>query len=522
MPGEPLEKTSAPAHDPLAPVRHELRTPLNQIIGYSEMLIEEAEESGQDGFIPDLKKVHSAAKRLVELIQEHLGPGKQLPASPAATPEPALETNRQPAPVLPSEAQASEESIPAGMAPLAAAPAPGKAEASLAQASSEQKSHLLVVDDNEANRDMLGRRLERQGYRISTAADGHEALKLVSQEPFDLVLLDIMMPGIDGYAVLERMKRDPHLRHIPVIMISALDELQGVVRCVEIGAEDYLSKPFEPTLLRARIGACLDKKRLRDQEQRTYHALVESQERLAAELAEAADYVKSLLPPPLSGELRVDWRFVPSTQLGGDAFGYHWLDADHFVMYLLDVCGHGVGAALLSISVMNVLRAQSLPATDFRDPGAVLSALNDRFPMENQNDMYFTMWYGVYQKGTHRLVYASGGHPPAILVPPGVTDGQSVASLRTPGSIIGGMPGSVYRVAQCEVSPGSVLYVFSDGTYEISRQDGAMWDYDEFLARLISAPAASVSALDNLLAEAQSVHGQAQFEDDFSMMRIEF
>ena len=125
---------------------------------------------------------------------------------------------------------------------------------------------LLVVDDNDDNRYTLTRHLNRSGYaNLTTAADGREALVLLHQRPFDLVLLDIMMPGMNGYEVLEHLKNDPQLRHIPVIMISAVDEIESVIRCVELGADDYLSKPFNPTLLRARVGATLERKRLHDQ-----------------------------------------------------------------------------------------------------------------------------------------------------------------------------------------------------------------------------------------------------------------
>lgn len=499
MASEPLEKTALSDRDTLARARHELRTPLNQILGYSEMLIEDAEQSGQESFIPDLKKIHGAAKQLVGLIQEYMGPGK-----PSA--------GRHEVAVAPASAPT-------------ATPAQGAREtpgAFRGQPATGRGSNLLVVDDNETNRQMLGQRLEREGYRVSTAPDGCQALQMVSQQPFDLVLLDIMMPGMDGYGVLERMKGDPRLRHIPVIMISALDELESVVRCIELGAEDYLPKPFEPTLLRARIGACLEKKSLRDQEQRTYLALVESQRLLAAELAEAADYVKSLLPPPLAGDLGADWRFIPSTQLGGDAFGYHWLDPNHFAIYLLDVCGHGVGAALLSISVMNVLRAQSLPSTDFLDPGAVLGALNARFPMEDQNNMYFTMWYGVYHKVKRELAYASGGHPPAVLIPPGASGSQVAVQLRTQGPIIGALPDTAYSMARHQIPPGSTLYLFSDGTYEIARKDGTMWSLEQFVDRLAASPPAPIPALDDIVSQAQAVGGQAQFVDDFSIVRIAF
>jgi sigma-B regulation protein RsbU (phosphoserine phosphatase) len=125
---------------------------------------------------------------------------------------------------------------------------------------------LLLVDDNDDNRYTLTRRLQREGYdNLTTANDGQQALELLQARPFDLVLLDVMMPGLNGYDVLERMRADTRLRHIPVIMISALDEIDSVIRCIELGAEDYLAKPFNPTLLRARVGASLEKKRLRDE-----------------------------------------------------------------------------------------------------------------------------------------------------------------------------------------------------------------------------------------------------------------
>ena len=131
---------------------------------------------------------------------------------------------------------------------------------------SDTERALLIVDDNEDNRYTLTRRLQREGYaNLTSAADGQQALELLGTRPFDLVLLDVMMPGLNGYEVLERMRADNRLRHIPVIMISALDEIESVIRCIELGAEDYLSKPFNPTLLRARVGASLEKKRLRDE-----------------------------------------------------------------------------------------------------------------------------------------------------------------------------------------------------------------------------------------------------------------
>lgn len=157
--------------------------------------------------------------------------------------------------------------------------------------------HILVVDDNEMNRDLLCRRLKQQGYTFDSARNGRQALELAQSQAFDLVLLDIMMPELNGYEVLERMKGDPAMRHIPIIMISAVDEIESVVRCIEMGAEDYLPKPFNPTLLKARIGASLEKKRMRDQE-RAHLREIEAQRKRADEL------LRVILPDSIADELQ--------------------------------------------------------------------------------------------------------------------------------------------------------------------------------------------------------------------------
>ncbi|HTN75166.1 MAG TPA: SpoIIE family protein phosphatase, partial [Pirellulaceae bacterium] len=148
----------------------------------------------------------------------------------------------------------------------------------------------------------------------------------------------------------------------------------------------------------------------------TKQALIESQQHLADELAQAEIYVRSLLPEKLRGAITSDYQFVSSSQLGGDIFGYHWLDEQQLAIYLLDVCGHGVGSALLSVSVQHALRSHALPNVRFDQPHEVLTALNQAFPMEEHDGRFFTIWYGVYDKRTHQLRYASGGHPPAILL----------------------------------------------------------------------------------------------------------
>jgi CheY-like chemotaxis protein len=163
---------------------------------------------------------------------------------------------------------------------LAAAPASQAEPAAAVAVDAAPSGHVLVVDDNVANRELLSRRLLGQGHTVATAENGRQALEMLQRQPFDLVLLDIMMPEVDGYQVLEQLKADARLCHIPVIMISALGEIASVARCIEMGADDYLPKPFNPVLLKARVDACLEKKRLRDREVQLYEQLQENYRRL--------------------------------------------------------------------------------------------------------------------------------------------------------------------------------------------------------------------------------------------------
>jgi serine phosphatase RsbU (regulator of sigma subunit) len=245
--------------------------------------------------------------------------------------------------------------------------------------------------------------------------------------------------------------------------------------------------------------------------------------RLNQELAEAADYVRTILPQPISGNnIQTDWRFIPSTSLGGDAFGYHWLDEDHFTLYLIDVSGHGVGAALLSVSVMNALRSQSLPDTDFKDPESVLKSLNTAFPGEENNDMFFTIWYGVYNKNTRDLSYASGGHPPALLINKTNQDGLQIKNLRTPNPVIGGLPEVTFQKSKHQVKGGDTLYIFSDGVYEVEKQDGSMWQLKDFSHFMNTFKTEGKSRIDGLFQHVKRLRNSENLEDDFTIIEIAF
>ena len=247
--------------------------------------------------------------------------------------------------------------------------------------------------------------------------------------------------------------------------------------------------------------------------------LQQIQRRLNQELAEAENYIIGILPARRVETPRTDWHFVPSTELGGDSFGYHDVDADHLAIYLLDVCGHGVGAALLSVTVINVLRSAALTSTDFCDPAAVLAALNETFPMEKQNDMYFTIWYGVYQHSTRLLRYASGGHPPSILLRTASDGTRQAQPLATPGMAIGVMPGIHYPSAATELVPGDRLLVLSDGVYEIEKAPGVPLEFSEFI-EFVTAPDGDHP--EHIFNWIKSYAGSAVLPDDFTLLRLIF
>jgi sigma-B regulation protein RsbU (phosphoserine phosphatase) len=248
--------------------------------------------------------------------------------------------------------------------------------------------------------------------------------------------------------------------------------------------------------------------------------LVESQKNLTNELTQAAAYVYSLLPARMMTPVQTRWRFMPSSQLGGDCFGYNWIDDNHFAVYLLDVSGHGVGAALLSVSVINALRAQALANTDFRDPSSVLASLNEAFPMEQHNGKYFTIWYGIFDRAKRQLTYASAGHPPALLVPSELGNGIPVMELGMASFAIGMVPGVPFTSAAATVAPSSKLYVFSDGVYEVEKPDGSLMHRRDLVNYLTSPPCPCDP--DQVWNYVSGESRSATLKDDFSLLEVAF
>jgi sigma-B regulation protein RsbU (phosphoserine phosphatase) len=393
--------------------------------------------------------------------------------------------------------------------------------------SAENPANVLLVDDTPANLQVLGSMLKDQGCIVRPVPSGKLAIRFAEADPPDIILLDIMMPEMDGYEVCRRLKQKEELREIPVIFISALQETVDKVKAFSAGGVDFISKPFQFEEVEARVRTHLNIRRLQVQLEcqnrqlsELNDALSASRNALESQLADAASYVVSLIPPPIrEGDIQTDWLYVPSTQLGGDALGYHWIDDMHFALYLLDVSGHGVGPALLSVSVLNTLRTQSLPEADFLRPDQVLAALNSRFPTSEQHGQYFTMWYGVFDRKDRMLRYASGGHPPALLF-----DGSQAqpVDLDTQGVPIGLFPEAQYCPAAAHIPPASRVYLYSDGCYEIEMANGEVGGRQGLVRCLRRFSAGQVGQLDDVYRDAIKAQGRERLDDDFSILCATF
>jgi phosphoserine phosphatase RsbU/P len=342
---------------------------------------------------------------------------------------------------------------------------------------------LLVVDDNEDNREILRARLHKLGYAsVTLAADGHEALDLIERSNFDLILLDLMMPGINGIEVLEALRGKGRLASLPVIMVSAANEQDSVVRCIELGAEDYLTKPVNVTMLRARVGATLEKKRLRD-------GARERMVELGHELAAARELQLGMVPLDHDVEgspVAMHFLLEPARELGGDLCDYLFSDADTLWLGLGDVSGKGVAAAIFMARTWSVLRslAGRAPhaARDDSDPARVLAAVNRELSKANETSMFCSVFLARLDLRTGVLDHANAGHLPPYLLR---ANGAVESIVSTPALPVGAMPETTYAASTRQLEAGDGLFVYSDGITEATNAGGIQFGEDR-LAQALS------------------------------------
>ena len=344
---------------------------------------------------------------------------------------------------------------------------------------------------------------------------GVEALEKLAAQEFDVVLLDITMPEMDGYEVLSRMKADEQLRHIPVVMISAIEDIESVVRCIELGADDYLPKPFNLVILRARVSASLDKKKLRDRE-RLYAASLERELEIGREIQ------KGFFPEsiPASPGWQIAARFEPARQVAGDFYDAFRLEGGRTMLVIADVCGKGVGAALYMALFRSLLRAVATAPSADLGPAAVLDraarVTNDYIATTHESSsMFATAFLGIVDPPTGALHYINCGHEAPLVM----AGGAVRARLAPTGPALGLMPGLPFAVASETVAPGESVVLFTDGVTEAVGESGFFGD--ERLLEVLRDPCGPVSAALDAIVAAVRTHA-AGFEpsDDITLLAL--
>jgi len=396
-------------------------------------------------------------------------------------------------------------------------------------------ARILVTDDQELNRDLLSRRLRADGHRVDVAEDGPRALAMLEGTPYDLVLLDVMMPGMDGYDVLARIKASEALRHLPVIVVSALDEAESVVRCLELGADDYLTKPFNALVLRARVGASLARKWLHDREQLYAKSL-------ARELEIGREIQQGFLPPgcPSLPGWAIAARFEPARSVAGDFYDAYVLPGGHVALVVADVCDKGVGAALYMALFRSLLRALAGQAALQRRPDDALLAevaanTNDYIAtVHDRANMFATTFFAILDPADGRLHYVNAGHDPPFLVGSGGGSGSGSVARRlgTTGPALGLIAGSHYGVQVETIAPGEILLAYTDGVTDARAADGGRFSEARVEAILADAwrtvvegedPAPGDRAgrvLERIAAAAAAHAGDGERFDDATMLAV--
>ncbi|MEM9817382.1 MAG: SpoIIE family protein phosphatase [Cyanobacteria bacterium P01_D01_bin.6] len=372
--------------------------------------------------------------------------------------------------------------------------------------------HILVVNSDADMGQHLYQLLDTTKYDITLWEEDPNELDLTQfSEPLLIIGDWKQVVTTNCLSTWHALKTRASMPPIFCLMLIPSNGLSDLTSALAAGADDWLTYPIDATELQARLLASHQVLQLRQE-------LQAQKAQLQTELSEAEAYVRSLLPQDLTQKVPINARFIPSSSLGGDCYDFYWLDPDYLVIYLLDVSGHGLGSALLSTSVLNMLRSQALPDVNFYRPEKVLQALNETFQMNDQNEKYFTMWYGVYNRANRQLMYASAGHPPAVLLSPQSDQRHAVEALKTSGLPIGMLPDIQYRWNRCNIPPGSRLYLFSDGVYEIKQHDNTIMSLDDFID-ILSAHEFDRS-IDDILAQVSHRTKDRAFSDDSSLLEV--
>ncbi len=379
---------------------------------------------------------------------------------------------------------------------------------------------ILVVDDNDDNRYTLTLYLDLEGYSsVETAQDGEEAIARLQTAEFDLVLLDVMMPKVDGYQVLTWIKDQPRLRDLPVIMISALNEMNSVIRCIELGAVDYLLKPFNPVLLKARLGSTLEKKRLRD-EINTHLARLE-QELEAARRLQMAMVPQSFPKPSAAFPLDLCASMEPAREVGGDLYDFFVTEDGKLCFLVGDVSGKGMPAALFMARTKSLIRitTELMRARHGASagPAEIIARVNRELCQDNSDMMFVTLFFAMIEPATGELEFCNAGHNAPYRL-----NGKTVETIEGgKGIILGVRPDAVYSTGRLALAPGDGVYLFTDGVTEANNAAEELFGETRLEAVLRAADGAPCAEIVKSVAYAvRGFVGDALPSDDITMLAI--
>lgn len=389
---------------------------------------------------------------------------------------------------------------------------------------------IHVVDDTEDNRNLLRVILKKQGYNIVESADGQTAIDTCMQTLPDLILLDVLMPKKNGYEVCAEFKSNKATRDIPVIFLSAKNEAADKIRGLELGAVDYITKPFNKGEVIARVKTQLQIYKLTQSVLEANRQLTDKQKRIEEDLKAAAQIQKSLIPSDCPNTENFDfaWSFIPCEHVGGDIFNFHRLDETHLSIYILDVSGHGVPAAMVTVSVHQRLQpgpgglAKQIndfpPYYDILPPSKVLDQLDREYPMD-RFDKYFTMAYLILNIQTGSIRYTSAAHPMPVLV----RASGEIERLDAGGTIVGLGEGIFpFEEGEVRMQAGDRLYLYTDGIIEYFNEAGEMYGEDRFCRNLIKYQDETLQGTCRRVIESLSLFGgEHKADDDITLVAIE-
>jgi len=372
---------------------------------------------------------------------------------------------------------------------------------------------ILIVDDTAANLKLLSQILAEQGYAVRAATSGARALESARVTPPHLVLLDIRMPEMDGFEVCTRLKADAQTREIPVLFISALDDVQDKVRGFSVGGIDYITKPFQAEEVLARVGAHLALRRLKRQ-------LEEANRRYQQELALAGSLQRSFLqhPVPSLPGWQVATAFRPARETSGDFYGVFQLPGDRLGIVVGDVVDKGAAAALFMALSWSLLRTFTLEFPD--DPARALTATNARILTDTDGSRFVTVFLASLDPRSGRLVYGNAGHNPGLILRDATA--AEPESLARTGRMLGMFPDDRWEAGVTELGAGDTLVLYTDGVTEACTESGDLFGTERLLASIRRVPGASPEdVVRRVLKDVEDhLHGSPQ-PDDIALVAIQ-